>query len=477
MTATLGAVVAPRRLTSRLSSVGPLGTISAIVIGVAALLAVIGPWIAPHDPDATDGITLQFQIASGHLLGYDANGRDVFSRLLAGARTSMLGPVVVVAASITLGVVLAIATAWRGGRFASGRKLDKAPEIFIGAAANPFAPPYDFRPLRLAKKIAAGAQFVQTQLNWDLGVVKRWIGRLNDEGLTDRLFVLVGIVASFCNGTVIAISADLFPTRIRFSGVAMSFNLSFTLLSGLAPVVAALLARQTGQAIALRRERIHPDDRCGTGGAEDHVSGAGILVTGVRVVSTDDHVVEAVAVDVSGRRNGIADVAGRDAAGDENALAGEIGQVYAAEPAGFSEDEIDKPRLAAAGGADEEIVDAVAVEVTDRRKAASHLVARGALDRETSRRLQAGEIDGAQIGSTSVTLRPRVVSGGSTMSIHCTSSKATTDTSRGTRSRCCSSAIRVARPAHAAGSAIHSNSIAHPSAHVTFQASSPNRNQ
>lgn len=60
------------------------------------------------------------------------------------------------------------------------------------------------------------------------------------------MFVLVGIVASFCNGTVIAISADLFPTRIRFSGVAMSFNLSFTLLSGLAPVLAALLARQTG---------------------------------------------------------------------------------------------------------------------------------------------------------------------------------------------------------------------------------------
>jgi MFS transporter, MHS family, proline/betaine transporter len=60
------------------------------------------------------------------------------------------------------------------------------------------------------------------------------------------MFILVGVVASFCNGTVIGIAADLFPTRIRFSGVAMSFNLSFTLLSGLAPVVATLLARQTG---------------------------------------------------------------------------------------------------------------------------------------------------------------------------------------------------------------------------------------
>lgn len=117
MTASLGALVAPRRIARRLSGVGPLGTVSAVVIAIAAIVAVIGPWIAPHDPNTTDGITLQFQSAPGHLFGYDANGRDVFSRLLAGARTSMLGPLVVVAASITLGVAIAIATAWRGGRF------------------------------------------------------------------------------------------------------------------------------------------------------------------------------------------------------------------------------------------------------------------------------------------------------------------------------------------------------------------------
>lgn len=117
MTATLGTLVAPKRLARRLSSVGPLGTVSAVVIGVAALIAVIGPWIAPYDPDTTDGITLQFADAPGHLFGYDANGRDVFSRLLAGARTSMLGPLIVVVASITLGVAIAIAAAWRGGRF------------------------------------------------------------------------------------------------------------------------------------------------------------------------------------------------------------------------------------------------------------------------------------------------------------------------------------------------------------------------
>src|SRR5688572_21901185 len=60
------------------------------------------------------------------------------------------------------------------------------------------------------------------------------------------LFAIVGVVGAICAGTVIAIAADLFPTRIRFSGVALSFNLAFTFFSGLAPVVAALLARNTG---------------------------------------------------------------------------------------------------------------------------------------------------------------------------------------------------------------------------------------
>jgi MHS family proline/betaine transporter-like MFS transporter len=60
------------------------------------------------------------------------------------------------------------------------------------------------------------------------------------------LFALMGLVASIYNGTVIGIVADLFPTRIRFSGVAFSWNMAFTFLSGLAPVGAALLARQTG---------------------------------------------------------------------------------------------------------------------------------------------------------------------------------------------------------------------------------------
>src|SRR5690606_16241614 len=62
------------------------------------------------------------------------------------------------------------------------------------------------------------------------------------------LFALAGVVGSICAGTVIVVSADLFPTRVRFSGVALSYNLAFTVFSGLAPVVATLLARNTGVA-------------------------------------------------------------------------------------------------------------------------------------------------------------------------------------------------------------------------------------
>ncbi len=57
------------------------------------------------------------------------------------------------------------------------------------------------------------------------------------------LFVMAGIVASLVNGTMAGVVADLFPTRIRFSGVAVSFNLAFSMFSGIAPLVAAELVR------------------------------------------------------------------------------------------------------------------------------------------------------------------------------------------------------------------------------------------
>ncbi|HSM42746.1 MAG TPA: methylenetetrahydrofolate reductase [Afifellaceae bacterium] len=78
-------------------------------------------------------------------------------------------------------------------RFLSGRKITEPPKIFLGAAANPFAPPYDFRPLRLAKKIEAGAQFVQTQYCFDVPLLERYLARVRDMGLHERCFILVGV--------------------------------------------------------------------------------------------------------------------------------------------------------------------------------------------------------------------------------------------------------------------------------------------
>jgi 5,10-methylenetetrahydrofolate reductase len=79
------------------------------------------------------------------------------------------------------------------GKFLSGRKLTTPPEVFLGAAINPFAPPFDFRPHRLAKKIAAGAQFVQSQYCYDVPLFREYMKRVTDLGLVEKCFILCGV--------------------------------------------------------------------------------------------------------------------------------------------------------------------------------------------------------------------------------------------------------------------------------------------
>jgi len=78
-------------------------------------------------------------------------------------------------------------------QFLSGRKLSSPPQVFLGAAANPFAPPFDYRPLRLAKKVAAGAQFVQTQYCFDIEMLKTYMAKVRDMGLHEKVFILPGV--------------------------------------------------------------------------------------------------------------------------------------------------------------------------------------------------------------------------------------------------------------------------------------------
>jgi len=77
--------------------------------------------------------------------------------------------------------------------FLSGRKITSPPCFFLGAAANPFVPPYDWRPQRLAKKIAAGAQFIQTQYCFDLPRFKEYMTQVRDLGLDKQAFILAGV--------------------------------------------------------------------------------------------------------------------------------------------------------------------------------------------------------------------------------------------------------------------------------------------
>jgi 5,10-methylenetetrahydrofolate reductase len=79
------------------------------------------------------------------------------------------------------------------GKFLSGRKLSTPPRVFIGAAINPFAPPYDFRPIHLGKKIAAGAQFVQSQYCFDVPMFKTFMQKARDLGFTEKVFILCGV--------------------------------------------------------------------------------------------------------------------------------------------------------------------------------------------------------------------------------------------------------------------------------------------
>lgn len=95
------------------------------------------------------------------------------------------------------------------GMLLSGRKLSVAPRVFLGAAANPFAPPYEWRPYRLAKKAEAGADFIQTQYCFDLERLRAFMDKVRDFGLHERLFILVGVGPLRSHG-----AAEFMRTRV-----------------------------------------------------------------------------------------------------------------------------------------------------------------------------------------------------------------------------------------------------------------------
>lgn len=79
------------------------------------------------------------------------------------------------------------------GTYLSGRPLADPPSFLVGAVENPFAPPLEFRPMRLGKKIEAGAEFVQTQICFNLEKMRLFMARAGDLGLLEHVWVLVGV--------------------------------------------------------------------------------------------------------------------------------------------------------------------------------------------------------------------------------------------------------------------------------------------
>jgi len=79
------------------------------------------------------------------------------------------------------------------GKFLGGDPIERPPRMFVGAAANPFADPFEIRVPRLAKKIAAGVEFIQSQCIYNVDKFERWLKLAGDRGLTEKAFILAGV--------------------------------------------------------------------------------------------------------------------------------------------------------------------------------------------------------------------------------------------------------------------------------------------
>ena len=79
------------------------------------------------------------------------------------------------------------------GKFLGGDEIARPPQMFAGAAANPFADPFEIRVPRLAKKIAAGAEFIQTQCIYNLDKFEQWMELVRERGLHEKVCILAGM--------------------------------------------------------------------------------------------------------------------------------------------------------------------------------------------------------------------------------------------------------------------------------------------
>jgi methylenetetrahydrofolate reductase (NADPH) len=79
------------------------------------------------------------------------------------------------------------------GKFLGGGDIERPPKMFVGAAANPFADPFEIRVPRLAKKIAAGVEFIQTQCIYNLDKFEEWMRLARERGLHEKCYIMAGV--------------------------------------------------------------------------------------------------------------------------------------------------------------------------------------------------------------------------------------------------------------------------------------------
>jgi len=101
---------------SRRRRLGLVVSICFLFVGAVVVMAIFGPLLAPQDPQAQHLALVSADPSSAHWLGTDALGRDVFSRVIVGARTAFFGPLVIALGSFTLGNVLGLLAGYHGGR-------------------------------------------------------------------------------------------------------------------------------------------------------------------------------------------------------------------------------------------------------------------------------------------------------------------------------------------------------------------------
>ncbi len=89
--------------------------------------------------------------------------------------------------------LLDVARGMNEGRFQNGEEIKSPPGLFLGTTENPYAEPFGYRALRLRKKVAAGARFVQTQVVYDLDTFRRFMAQTVETGVAERVHILVGV--------------------------------------------------------------------------------------------------------------------------------------------------------------------------------------------------------------------------------------------------------------------------------------------